>query len=82
MKTIGDCLEYLLRNKVIEVLCAYAMIDKPRGFFKLAIGVLSEMFQNIHSTSLLSHSSVHPGINQLLRCIYRNIKSWRFKENG
>ena len=44
MKTIGECLEYLLRNKIIEVLCAYAMIDKPRGFFKLAIGVLSEIF--------------------------------------
>jgi hypothetical protein len=44
MKTIGECLEYMLKNKIIEVLCAYAMIDKPRGFFKFAIGILSEMF--------------------------------------
>ena len=47
MKTIGDCLEYLLRNKLIEALCAYAMMDKPRGFFKLAITTLTEIIQNI-----------------------------------
>jgi hypothetical protein len=44
MKTIGECLEYLIKNKLIEVMCAYAMIDKPRGFFKFALGVLSELF--------------------------------------
>lgn len=44
MKTIGDCLEYLLREKIIEVMCAYAQIDKPRGFFKHTLNVMSEMF--------------------------------------
>ncbi len=63
MKTIGECLEYLIRNKIIEVLCAYAMMDKPRGFFKLALTTLSELIQSIQSTSILSQSSVHPGIN-------------------
>ena len=63
MKTIGDCLEYFLRNKVIEALCAYAMIDKPKGFFKFAIGTLTEIFNSIKSTSIISHSSVHPGLN-------------------
>jgi hypothetical protein len=82
MKTVGDCLEYTLRTKIIEAICAYAMIDKPRGFFKLAIGVLTEVFSNIKATSILSHSSVHPGINQLLRCIYRNIKNWKINENN
>ncbi|CDW72941.1 UNKNOWN [Stylonychia lemnae] len=57
-------------------------MDKPRGFFKLAITTLTEIIQNIQSTSILSHSSVHPGINQLLRCIYRNLKNWRYLDNG
>ena len=43
MKTIGECLEYLLRNKLIEALCAYALIDKPSGFFKHVLNVMSEM---------------------------------------
>lgn len=29
MKTIGECLEYLLRNRIIEALCAYALTDNP-----------------------------------------------------
>ena len=67
---------------MIEALCAYAMIDKPRGFFKMALGILTELFSTIKATSILSHSSVHPGINQLLRCIFRNIKNWRLTERG
>lgn len=62
MKTVGECLEFFLRVKVIEVLCAYAMIDKPKGFFKKAITTLTEIIQGIHSTSILSQSSVHPGV--------------------
>jgi hypothetical protein len=53
-KTIGDCLEYLLRNKLLEALCAYAMIDKPRGFFKLALTTLTQIIQAIQATSILS----------------------------
>lgn len=54
LKTVGECLEYFLRVKVIEVLCAYAMIDKPRSFFKLALSILTEMISSIQSTSILS----------------------------
>jgi len=82
MKTVGECLEFFLRTKGIEVLCAYAMIDKPKGFFNKALTVLTEIIQGINSTSLLSQSSVHPGISQLLRCIYRNLINWKFKDNG
>jgi Retinoic acid induced 16-like protein len=63
MKTVGECLEYLLKNKVIEALCAYSMLDKPQGFFKFALETLSEMIFSIRSTSILSNSAVHPGIN-------------------
>ena len=44
MKTVGECLEFMLREKMIEVLCAYALIDKPKGFFKHTLNVMSEMF--------------------------------------
>lgn len=62
MKTVGECLEYLLQNKIIETLCAYGMIDKPKGFLKIVLEILSEMISSIRSASLLSNSAVHPGI--------------------
>jgi hypothetical protein len=33
----GECLEFMLQNKVIEALCAYGMLDKPQGFFRVAL---------------------------------------------
>ena len=78
---MGECLEFALRNKIIEALCAYAMIDKPKGFFKLALETISEVISSVRSISLLSNSAVHPGITQLLRCICRNLSSWKFHDN-
>jgi hypothetical protein len=43
MKTIGECLEYVLKNKLIEALVAYALTDNPTGFFKYTLNILSEM---------------------------------------
>jgi hypothetical protein len=43
-KTVGDCLEYMLRERVIEAICAYALTDNPPGFFKYALNNLSELF--------------------------------------
>ena len=63
MKTVGECLEYMLMNKVMETICAYSMIDKPVGFFVVGLEILSEMIQGVRSTSILSNSAVHPGIN-------------------
>jgi hypothetical protein len=69
MKTIGECLEYMIKNKVIEVLCAYAMSDKPSGMLKHGVEIISEIIGGVRSTSILTNSTVHPGINSLLRCI-------------
>lgn len=63
MKTIGPCLEFLIRTKILEALCAYAIMDRPKGFFKVALSTITQIINNTHSTSILSQSSVHPGIN-------------------
>ena len=67
---------------MVEAICAYAMIDKPNGFLKIALEALSDLLGSIRSMSLLSNSSVHPGVTQLLRCICRNINNWKFEENN
>lgn len=54
MKTIGECLEYLIRKHLIELLCAYAMTDNPPGFFGFTLNIIAELFQSITSTSILS----------------------------
>jgi len=62
-KTVGECLEFMLRERLIEAICAYALTDNPPGFFKYALNILSELFQAIKSTPILTQSSVHPAIN-------------------
>lgn len=32
-QTIGECMEFMLMNNVVEHLCTYAAIDTPKGFF-------------------------------------------------
>jgi fructose-specific phosphotransferase system IIC component len=43
MKTVGECLEFMLMNKILEALCAYSMVDKPTGFFKFGLEILTEI---------------------------------------
>lgn len=62
MKTVGECLEYMFKNHVVETICAYAMADKSNRFLKVALEILSEMISGIRAVSLLSNSTVHSGI--------------------
>ncbi len=78
MKTVGECLEFALKNKIFESLCAYAMLDRPQGFFKLALETLSELIHGVRSISIISNSAVHPGITSLLMCICTNMMKWKF----
>jgi hypothetical protein len=38
--TAGDCLEYLLHNRIFEILCSYVATDKPDGFLPRGIECL------------------------------------------
>lgn len=59
-KTVGECLEYMFKNQVVETICAHAMTDN--GFLKVALEIISEMISGIRAISLLSNSTVHSGI--------------------
>ena len=54
MKTVGECLEYMLRKKIIEQLTAFASTNKPPGFFEKVLCTVSEILSSITSTSILS----------------------------
>ena len=54
MKTVGECLEFFLRNKIFEELVAYALTDNPPGFFKFALNLMSDMIMTLASTSIIA----------------------------
>ena len=38
--TMGECLEYMLKEKIFEVFCSYIATDKPTGFLPRGIDIL------------------------------------------
>jgi hypothetical protein len=54
-QTIGECMEFMLMNDIVESLCMYAAMDKPQGFFRNVLEFLSGLLINIKATSLLAH---------------------------
>jgi hypothetical protein len=42
MKTIGECLEYFISNKLIEYMVAIAMTNNPPGLFNFCLSTICE----------------------------------------
>lgn len=57
---------------------AYAMTDEPQGFFKYMLAGIMDLLKSIQSTSILSHSSVHSSIRQILRTCYERLTAIPF----
>ena len=70
---MGENLEYFIQNRVIETMAAYAITDEPQGFFKFMIGGIQDLLKSIQSTCILSHSSVHSSVRQILRVVYEKL---------
>jgi hypothetical protein len=77
---IGESLEWAIKNRIIETMSAYAMTDEPQGFFKYMLAGIMDLLKSIQSTSILSHSSVHSSVRQILRTIYERLTSIPFVE--
>ena len=73
-RLIGECLEYFLKHKIFEYLCAYLQTDKPAGFFDFGLQIVTSILQGIQCTSFISHYSIHPPIVHLLGIIHTLLK--------
>jgi len=74
-KTIGDCLEYVLKHDILSELVAYGKSNKPEGLFIISIKFLTFVILDIQSTHILNHKEVHPAIMQMMAFIHTAIKS-------
>ena len=53
-KTIGECLEYFLSEKMCDIICAYIKVDIPYGFASYGLGIITNIIKGVNSTSLLT----------------------------
>ena len=69
---MSESLEYFIENRILETLASYALADEPHGFFKFMLGVIEDLVQSVNrrQTNILSISSVHCSIRQILKNIY------------
>jgi len=37
---MGEALEFMIENGVVETMVSFAIIDQPQGFFKFLLGAL------------------------------------------
>ena len=63
---VHPCLEYLLENRVLEILCALGLADRPSGMMALVLQVLYALLKHI-SHPLLPHMSVHLPVCHIIR---------------
>eukprot|EP00347_Sterkiella_histriomuscorum_P013006 403366373 len=74
-KTIGDCLEYILKESILQELVAYGKNDIPQGLFVVCLKFISFVILDIQATHIINHQEVHPAIMQLMMHIHNSIKN-------
>lgn len=74
-RTIGDCLEYLLKEGLLQELVAYGKNDIPQGMFVVSLKFISFVLLDIKSAHIINHREVHPAITQLMAHIHNSIKN-------
>lgn len=74
-RTIGDCLEYLLKEGLLQELVAYGKNDIPQGMFVVSLKFISFVLLDIKSADIINHREVHPALTQLMAHIQNSIKN-------
>ncbi|EFA77698.1 hypothetical protein PPL_12307 [Heterostelium album PN500] len=64
----GPCLEFFLKNRILETLCLLGERDTPTGVRKLVLQTTTILLSDL-SLPLLPHMSVHKPICRLIRAI-------------
>ena len=75
LNTIGECLEFTLKQGLLLELVAYGKSDKPEGLLEMVINFINYLLVEVQSTQLLNHQEVHPAIMQLLFHLENSIKN-------
>lgn len=62
----GLCMDYVIKQHVIDTLCGIAMVDNPKGSTELITSQLTRMFREIRYP-LLSSNTTHITISALIQ---------------
>jgi len=54
-KTIGECLEYTLKQGIVMELVAFGKSDKPEGLFVVCLKFINFIILDIKSTHIINH---------------------------
>ena len=74
-QTIGECLEFTLKEGLLMELVAYGKSDRPEGLFEIVLKFINFIIFDVKTTHLLNHQEVHPAVMQLLVHIEYSIKN-------
>jgi hypothetical protein len=53
-KTVGECLEYILKHGILMELVAFGKSDKPHGLFEISLKFINYILIDIQATLLLN----------------------------
>lgn len=53
-KTVGECLEYVLKHGILMELVAFGKSDRPQGLFEIVLKFINFIIVDIQATPLLN----------------------------
>jgi hypothetical protein len=73
--TIGECLEFTLKEGLFMELVAYGKSDRPEGLFEIVLKFINYIILDVQATHLLNMQEIHPAVMQLLVHIEYSIRN-------
>ena len=78
---MGECVEYMLQENMLQVLCGLAKGDRPKGLLILVLKFVMYTMRNVRSTEILNYGQNHTSLHTLLTYIYISLQNDMLKLN-
>ena len=72
---MGECVEYMLQENMLQVLCGLAKGDRPKGLLILVLKFVMYTMRNVRSTEILNYGQNHLSLHTLLSYIYISLQN-------
>ena len=72
---MGECVEYMLQENMLQVLCGLAKGDRPKGLLILVLKFVMYTMRNVRSTEILNYGQNHTSLHTLLTYIYISLQN-------
>lgn len=72
---MGECLEFLITEKIPLVLIGHAKSNNPKGLLQLTLKFMTSLLITVQKHNLLAQSDTHQAVFQLLNFIYNSLNN-------